>query len=82
METKAAAHTTQNLDLRAFLEEKATAIIGSYFNHVPEGITRWAAVNWDTLVPEIEMGRLLGGLQKIHRQRATKAPKQHAISNN
>jgi hypothetical protein len=81
-ETKAAAKTTQNMDLRAFLEERASVIIGNYYNRIPEGIARWAAESWNTQVPEVELGRLLGGLQKIHRQRAATAPKQTALSNN
>lgn len=81
-ETKTVARTTQNLDLRAFLEERASVIIGRYYNNVPEGIARWAAENWNTLIPEIEMGRLLGGLQKIHRQRATKAENLRAHAKN
>jgi hypothetical protein len=81
-ETKAVAKTTQNMDLRVFLDEKTSVIIGSYFNRIPEGIARWAAENWNAAVPEIEMARLLGGLQKIHRKKATKAPKQHVLANN
>jgi hypothetical protein len=81
-ETKAAAKTTQTPSLRAFLEEKVSVIIGSYYNRIPEGIARWAAESWNTLVPEIELARLLGGLQKIHRQRAIKATKQHVPANN